>query len=484
MLWIAVRCHRLALDCALRGQEAPLILAICNRLQVLHASEPAQALGIRPGLRRASALSMASALQIIEHNPALDHAALEQIAGWLLQFTPCVSLQPPDGVLIEVEASLQLFGGRDRLLARIREGLDELGFTASLAIAPTAIAAWLLAGWHDRACIEHESLLAEGLALLPVEQLAAAAPHRTALAAIGVRCFADLMRLPRAGLAKRYGKALLFEIDAALGHQADPRRWFEAPARFSVRLELLAQVEHAEALLFASNRLLLQLCGWLAARRCATREALLSAEHDSGRHACEDTRITLRLTQPSRDPQRLLAVLRERLAIVKLPAPAHTLRLDCTTVVALPGTHGELFPTQTSDAEGLSRLIERLQSRLGHDQVQRLLLVADHRPEVAYRAEAVDYTGRQPDTPLPGMPRPLWLLNEPVALAERDHRPWWHGPLTLLAGPERIETGWWDEHRVQRDYFIAQGESTGWVWIYRTRLADADSGWFLQGVFG
>jgi protein ImuB len=82
------------------------------------------------------------------------------------------------------------------------------------------------------------------------------------------------------------------------------------------------------------------------------------------------------------------------------------------------------------------------------------------------------------------MPRPLWLLNEPVALAERDHRPWWHGPLTLLAGPERIETGWWDEHRVQRDYFIAQGESTGWVWIYRTRLADADSGWFLQGVFG
>ena len=81
MLWIAVRCHRLALDCALRGQEAPLILAICNRLQVLQASEPAHALGIRPGLRRASALSMASSLQIIEHNPALDHAALEQIAA-------------------------------------------------------------------------------------------------------------------------------------------------------------------------------------------------------------------------------------------------------------------------------------------------------------------------------------------------------------------------------------------------------------------
>ena len=286
MLWIAVRCHRLALDCALRGQGDPLILAVCNRLHVLQASDAAQALGIRPGLRRASALSMASALQIIEHKPVLDHEALEQIAGWLLQFTPCVNLQSPDSVLIEIEASLRLFGGHERLLARIRQGLDELGFTAQIATAPTALAAWLLAGWQDGACIEHESLLTAALASLPIEQLAAAAPHRTALAAIGVRCFADLARLPRAGLAKRYGKALLFEIDAALGHQADPRRWFEAPARFSVRLELLAQVDHAEALLFASHRLLLQLCGWLAARRCATREALLSAEHDSGRHTC------------------------------------------------------------------------------------------------------------------------------------------------------------------------------------------------------
>jgi protein ImuB len=484
MLWIAVLCPRLALDCALRAHEADVPLAVCDRLQVLQASEAARALGLRSGMRRATALSLAADLRIVEHDAGVERDALEQVAGWLLQFTPGVTLQPPDAVLLDVAASLRLFGGRERLLARIRDGLAALGFGVRTAVAPTPTAAWLLAGWRDGACIEHESLLEAGLAPLPVERLASAAPHRDALAAIGVRRFADLARLPRSGLARRYGKAVLTEVDVALGRQAEPRGWFEAPARFSVRLELFAQVEHAEALLFASRRLVLQLCGWLGARQAATREAVLTGEHDSGRHAHDATRLELRLSQPSRDPERLVAVLRERLGVLKLPAPVHTLRLDCDRVVALPGTHGELFPAAGTDAEGLARLVERLQARLGRDRVHRLLLAADHRPESAYRVEPVDRPAHRTDAPLPGMPRPLWLLQAPVALAERDQRPWWHGPLTLLAGPERIETGWWDDHLVQRDYFVAEGDPAGWVWIYRTRTAGTDGQWFLQGIFG
>lgn len=494
MLWVAVHCHQLELDVALRAQDDPSPVAVCSTLLVHQANEAAQALGIHSGLRRATALSIAPQLRLIEHRSTVQQEALEQVAGWLLQFTPAVSLQAPDSVVLDIHASLRLFGGQARLIERVRAGLRELGFSTHLGIAPTATAAWLLARWRDGLCIEHESMLAGGLADLPIHLLAAAGTHQEALAAIGVHRFADLARLPRAGLARRHGTALLFEIDTALGRQAEPRRWFQAPERFAVRLELLAQVERSEALLFAAQRLLLQLCGWLAARRAATRSVLLTAEHESGRHACAPTCIELRLSQPSREPQRLITLLREQLVRLVLPAPVHTLHLECDQVVTLPGQHGELFPTHASEAEGLARLIERLQSRLGRDQVQRLLLVADHRPEAAYRVDPIDHPDRprpksggdtaQPSIPLPGMPRPLWLLHEPLQLAERQHRPWWRGPLTLLSGPERIETGWWDAHLVQRDYFIAEGDS-GCVWIYRARTVQGtESGWFLQGVFG
>ena len=59
-------------------------------------------------------------------------------------------------------------------------------------------------------------------------------------------------------------------------------------------------------------------------------------------------------------------------------------------------------------------------------------------------------------------------------------------PLRLLAGPERIETGWWDEHPVQRDYFIAEAHDGALVWVFRHRLPQppGEPVWFLQGLFG
>jgi protein ImuB len=71
-------------------------------------------------------------------------------------------------------------------------------------------------------------------------------------------------------------------------------------------------------------------------------------------------------------------------------------------------------------------------------------------------------------------------------LAERQGRPWSAGPLALLAGPERIESGWWDGALVQRDYFIAADDNGRMFWIYRQRLPDLDGrqGWFVHGRFG
>jgi protein ImuB len=86
-------------------------------------------------------------------------------------------------------------------------------------------------------------------------------------------------------------------------------------------------------------------------------------------------------------------------------------------------------------------------------------------------------------------PRPLWLLNEPQRLPERQSRPWLDGqPLQLLCGPERIEAGWWDAPLAGRDYFIAQTPDGALVWLYRARLplsvAEDAQGWFVHGRFG
>ena len=218
----------------------------------------------------------------------------------------------------------------------------------------------------------------------------------------------------------------------------------------------------------------------------------------------------------------MVAVLRERLALIALPAPVHALVLRCDEIVARPVRHASLLPDPAPTEENLGRLVERLQARLGHEQVRRLELVRDHRPEAAYRIRPLDDLPlvaddaadprRRPSSAdvhrrslpadarrLPPLaqaatvgptPRPLWLLEEPQPLVERQQRPWWQGPLRLLAGPERIEGGWWDGHFVERDYFIAESDQSQWVWIFRTRAGGGDPQmppahrWFLQGIFG
>ena len=185
-------------------------------------------------------------------------------------------------------------------------------------------------------------------------------------------------------------------------------------------------------------------------------------------------------------------MLRERLSQVALPAPAHTLRLACDRAMPLAHADGRLFDAGPRARESLGRLVERLQARLGRDRVGRLHAFADHRPERAWRIVPVDAlpgAGGQPPAPAAaskrGLPRPLWLLRRPMPLAERLHRPWLHGPLEIVAGPERIEGGWWDMHLVQRDYFIAQDEAAALYWVFRARGTDGDSpAWFLHGCFG
>jgi protein ImuB len=55
------------------------------------------------------------------------------------------------------------------------------------------------------------------------------------------------------------------------------------------------------------------------------------------------------------------------------------------------------------------------------------------------------------------------------------------GMLEMQAGPERIETGWWDGDEVRRDYYVAANARGETFWIFREHGDPA--GWYLHGVF-
>ena len=414
-------------------------------------------------------------------------AALRALATWALQFTPRVAVA--DGaVLMEVEGSVRLFGGRRALRDRVWSEGRELG-VSQLAWASNSLAALAL----TRAGIENgfRQPLPVLLDALPMECLSAVRPHRLTLAHIGCRTLGDVRRLPRGGMARRFDKHLLAALDQAYGLAPEVHQWVALPEQFHERLELMFRVDDAPALLFGARRLLLVMSGWLAARHSGVTAFTLHWAHDAMRSktAGEGGEITIRTAEPTRDIEHLCRLLAEHLAQVKLLAPVGDLALHAQEVHRLKARNTSLLPDAVRQGETLHLVLERLAARLGPQRVLRPVLRDDHRQEwMCHWQPAPQPLPRKP-APAPDLPQPTFVLPEPLKLAVRGNRPIYQGELQLLLGPQRVEGGWWDRdeaagltRNVVRDYWVALSKQAGVLWVFQTRL-DESPAWFLHGHF-
>lgn len=403
-------------------------------------------------------------------NPAL--------ACWAGRFTPYVNLAP-DALRLEVAASLRLFGGLPALLQRVREDLVAMDIAVQLAVAATPLAALWLAragssGANEAICADLTATRA-ALASVPLTALELAPPLARRLEGFGLRRIGDVLALPRASLGARLGKPFVIDLARALGEIADPQSWFVFPERFEQGLELPAPVDVAPVLLFAARRLIAALGGWLATRNAAVREIDCLIDHGHG----VVTAVPLAFSAPVHAVARIERVLKERLDALALSAPALALRLRVQEAEAREDCSHALFDGTGQRHEALTDFMDRLVARLGPQAVQGLACHADHRPELASRTNPHRPAFHASAISVP--PRPLWLVDPPEALRESHGRPHRAGPLALVAGPERIESGWWDGGDARRDYFVAVDSKHRWLWIFRDPRPSG--GWFLHGWF-
>jgi protein ImuB len=500
-LWLAIHLPRLALDALISApspRPSPVVVIDAEQRQqnVLAGNEAAYAAGVRPGQSLNTAIAFASQLEILPRNVVQERARLAQLAAWCQRFTPLVSLEPGNELLLEVKGSLHLFGGARSLLAQIAAGLREQNFAAQLALTPTPRSALWLArampsphpspasgrgGKKAVAIVEKLEELVRHVVPVSVRCLGWPEELLAQLASLGLRTVGDLMRLPRGGMARRLGHSRLDELDRALGRRADVRHGFRRPQRFDERQALDHEIESAARLTAACEPLLARLQVFLRERQAAVAVLSLVLKHRAQPH----TRLRIGLAAPSGDVGHLRTLLEERLAALVLSAPVIAMRLHSGALLELVPVDGNLKIGERGGArdpeEALPRLLERLRARLGHEAVFGVGVVEDHRPEHAWRL--IDVPSSQPSPqPSPAETRPLWLFPQPQWLSDRNPITRGRAPLELLSGPERIETGWWDGREVTRDYFVARDERGVRLWIYRDRCAP--HGWYVHGLFG
>lgn len=495
--WLAIRFPDLALDAARRGAEPdPAPCAVIDRdaaiPRVVAACAAAMKAGVRPGLSQAAARALCPGLRALPRDTDAERVLRELLGEWAYGFSDAVSLALHDAVVLEIGASLTLFGGWPVVERRLRAELAALGVRGTLAVAPTPRAAWLFSALEDGLVLDHPVPFQRALLQLPLAALDIDPERREALHGMGFRRLRDLRALPRAALARRAGQPLVDALDRLFGESADVLPRYRPPTRYAAGLVFDGRVESIEGLRFPLRRLIDDLARTLARRDGGVAGFEITLEHD----ALPPTQVAVGLVEPERDAGRLLELAFTRMERVTLPAPVAGLRLAAEALPPFAPPECDLFERARQGGLDWGQLVERLRARLGDGAVRTLSLVADHRPRASQRVRPLDMSSRTangatptmaarapkvaanapkpPTEAIPTTPRPLWLLERPIPLRSP--------PRELLAGPERIESGWWDGADLRRDFYLARLADGAHAWI--SAAAGERDGFMLEGFAG
>jgi protein ImuB len=420
---------------------------------------------------------------------AQSAAVLQRLCLHAQTFTSLVSIEPPNALLLEIKGSLKLFGPLERLHADIDACWRRLALQAYSAAAPSTLAALWLArsGAHTGkpaashpVVIDDLGTLSGRLAGLPIACTAWDTERLQTLHAMGVTRMGELLRLPRAGLARRLGAAMVRDLDIALGRQFAPRRTFVPRARFRARCDFEEEIENVAYLERALEPLIACCAQFLRERQAGVQALRLKLKHRVGTASC----IHAGLAGITGERRRLTDVLTQKLGRLELRAPVKGMELISGSLRPLSAASLDVFAGLAGPGgrDTAPQLVERLRARLGEDAVYGVASIPEHRPEAAWRrvhelslATVSRMGGKITGSGSgDGMPRPVWLLDAPLPLGSG-----W----VLEQGPERIESGWWDGRGVARDYYVARrsyGTRRPKLWVFQERRSKR---WYVHGVF-
>ncbi|ASP39527.1 hypothetical protein CHH28_12955 [Bacterioplanes sanyensis] len=468
MRWLYVHFPQLYLHACGADLQQPQALLDALGQHVIDCNHIAQQQGVLPSMPSASAWCLCPDLQAQRLDETRQHHWLQQRAQWAYQFSAQVSLDAPEGLWLEVASMARLFGSLQQLWHSMSSEAQALGWPMQLGLANTAALAKLAAynRWQQQpepTIDAMDSLWQQCLDANP-SQLQLTESQQLQLQRLGIGNLRQLLRLPEADIAQRLSPQLLTYIWQLQGKKQPTLTFFKPALTFNDDTVFIEEIEHRNGLLFPLTRMLASLSGFLWQRQLATQQLHIQLQH---RHH-NTTHWRINFAHPEYRQTELTFLCRHQLEKRRLPAPVTHMTLSVKHFVAQAGAQSNMAFSNAVSAADEHTLLNRLQARLEPEQLRRVAMTGDARPEHASQLPRhIDYhphTGAQRS-----YGRPLWLLPTPHPCPT---------PERFDSGPERISAGWWDRNAVRRDYYRAWLGSS-YVWVFR----DDQQQWYLHGYF-
>jgi protein ImuB len=477
-LWIYLHFPRLQLDLieaantdshsqhAQQPIELPRAIVNVANNTLCQLNQEALSKGLILNMGLASASLSCSNLQLHEYSRDIESNHIVNIADILYLFTCDIVLAPPNAIMLRAQNMLSLYGGLQEYWQVVEQALrrQQIQFIAASGYSIQAAKVLALNHNHlisdDRAQIEHHLkkclLIHSDIDNKDLQKLAR----------IGIKTYADLCSLPVSELANRVSRCSMSIINELQGKQAARVTFYQPKPRYHDYLELLYEVSLSAKLLPIIGLCLNKLSEFLRLRNAHCLSICMQffqREHKSQQH-------TFNSIRPIYKTADWLDIIDLKLESMKFESPVYALSLNCEKYEIAEIANDDMFTQKSTHLAALT-LLSRLQSKLGSKGIKQLNFVGDFRPE---RSTTLSEIGK----PIKNKysltsifaDRPGLLLPTPEPLQLQ---------VEVIKGPERIQTGWWDDHPVNRDYYIGQSQDGQQVWIFKTPTQE----WFLHGYF-
>ncbi|WP_448547237.1 Y-family DNA polymerase [Thalassotalea fusca] len=465
-LWLYLHFPSLQLDAMYQQADAqtyPLIIVHDKQNEVVQLNQLAANEGIKVGMGLGTASSLCAELQVKPYDQMVENKVLKRIAHWLYSVTADIALYPPNGLLIGASSMLSLHHNLAEYWRVLSQHLECLGFSYQYATGYSPYAARILARQGLNRISADKNWLIEQIKKQPLASADLDKRVVSRLRKVGIHTFSELLSLSLPQLSKRFSLDVVNYIGQLTGHIRHHVTFYIPPEHFEQYLELYHEVSNSQYLEKPLLKLYKLLEHYLRLKD-KTASELIVVLHQRD---CDDLSLSIIAAQGEYKAEKWLQLSTLQLESVVLNAPVIGITLKAQRILNKYVQHTDLFQGEKGQ-QSPEELVAILTAKLGQNRVKGVQVVQDHRPEVANQlGEPLStYTSQCMDKKL----RPSLLFSSPVPL---------HEQITLMPYPERVITGWWDNHQVIRDYFIGRTESGRWLWLFK----DHNQQWFVHGVF-
>jgi protein ImuB len=462
-----------------------------GRMIITHSNEVAQHKGIYKGTVLADARAIIPDLEVLDDRPDLPERLLKRIAEWCIRFSPVVSTDAPEGLLIESSGCSHLWGGDEPYLKEIIKKLNLRGYDVRAAIADTPGVAWGVARFTESSMVVPSGKQIEALLPLPPEALRLEGGTIERLHKLGLHQIGQFINIPRPSLRRRFGKDILLKLDLATGNEEEPLQPVHPLEPYQERLPCMDPIVTATGIEIALKELLKMLCHRLQQEQKGLRKAIFKGYRVDGKVE----QIDIETNRASHHVDHLFKLFELKLSTIEPALGIELFVLDAPKVE-------DYFSRQVKMWEGsgelddirLSELLDRLAGRTGMLSINRYLPDEHYWPERAFKP-ASSLEEKPATTWRSDKVRPLRLLKNPerieVTAPIPDYPPMlfrYNGKLHKVVkadGPERIEQEWWIQKGQHRDYYRVEDEEGQRYWLFRLGHYDDETfQWFIHGFFG